>query len=82
MAPTVRNIRRHAGIAGQYSYTAEVTYPGEAPESVELVGSVYGPPITLVTAGGQQIFVSSAVTDRIGEILTPEWVHAFFADME
>lgn len=27
--PTVANVKRHAGIAGQFSVSADVTYPGE-----------------------------------------------------
>jgi hypothetical protein len=76
--PIVTNIKRHAGIAGNYSITADVEYPGEAASRIEFVSSVYGPPIVMVTPAGHQVFVSSAVTDRIGSRLTLEWVRAFF----
>ena len=76
--PTVTDIRRHAGVAGQFSYTATVTYPGEGPERITFVGSTYGPPIVMVTPGGIEVFVADPVLDRIGRRLDPDWVRAFF----
>jgi hypothetical protein len=76
--PTLGTITRVPGIAGQYGYRVAVTYPGEPVETVTFVGSTYGGPIVMETAMGQT-FVSSAVLDRIGRKLTPEWVRAFFA---
>lgn len=78
--PTVEKITRHNGVAGQYSYTAIVTYPGEEPERVEFIGSVYGPPIVMVTNFDTQRFVSERVLERIGNTLNPEWVRRFFTD--
>lgn len=75
--PTVSKIKKHAGIAGQYSVTAEVTYEGEAPEKIEFVGSVYGGPVVMVTPAGTQTFVSEP--GRFGEFGT-KWVERFFAD--
>lgn len=75
--PVVTNIKRHAGIAGQYEISATAQYDGEDAETVTFTGSVYGGPILMVTPSGVQ-FVSSAVTDRIGSKLTPEWVTRFF----
>ena len=76
MAPTLANIRRHAGIAGQYSITADVTYPGEAPEPIRFVGSVYGGPVVMVTPSGAQTFVTDP--ERFGPFGV-EWVRRFFA---
>jgi hypothetical protein len=80
--PTVTNVKRHAGIAGQYSISAEVQYPNETPQSVSFVGSTYGGPIVMVRPNGRQVFIDRAVTDRIGEKLTPEWVARFFGGAE
>lgn len=75
--PKLSNIKRHAGIAGQYSISVDVEYPGEGVETLQFVGSTSGGPIVMVTPAGQT-FVSSGVTDRIGSKLTPEWVARFF----
>lgn len=73
--PEVTNVKRHAGIAGQFSVTASVQYPCEPPETIEFVGSVYGGPVVMVSHGHQTF-----VTDpgRFGEFGT-EWVREFFA---
>lgn len=73
--PTVANVKRHRGIAGQYSVTADVTYPGERTRSVEFVGSVYGGPVVMVS-DGRQTFVTAP--DRFGPFGV-EWVSRFFA---
>ena len=78
-SPTVTSIKRHAGVAGEYSFTAVTTYQGEVPSSVTFVGSVYGGPIVMVMPSGQQVMVSRRVTDRIGSKLDAEWVRRFFA---
>lgn len=80
--PLVNDIKRDPGIAGQYSITARVIYPGELPETITFVGSSYGGPIVMITPSGQQVFVSRAVTDRLGEQLSPEWVRGFFGERE
>lgn len=77
MAPTVERVARHAGVAGQYSVTAEVTYPGEAPETITFVGSTYGGPVVMVTPSGVQTFVTDP--GRHGEFGV-EWVRRFFAE--
>lgn len=76
----VLGITRSSGVAGSYAYTARVRYPGELPSMITFVGSVYGPPIVMVTPGGAQVFVARGVLDRIGDKLDPAWVRAFFAD--
>jgi len=80
--PTVDQIKRHNGVAGQFSYSARVRYPGESASTVTFVGSTYGGPIIMVTPDGHQIPVSSRVTERIGATLNPDWVRAFFAQKE
>lgn len=77
--PTVENIERHNGIAGQYAYTALVTYPDETPGIVTFTGSAYGTPgpVVMITATGMQAFVSDP--DRFGPRLSAEWVRRFFA---
>ena len=75
-APTVLNIRKGAGIAGQYEVTAQVQYDDEAPESITFVGSVYGGPVVMVTPTGAQTFVTEP--ERHGTFGT-EWVRRFFA---
>lgn len=77
-AVTVHSVTRSAGIAGQYSLTSVVEYPGEGRSSVVFVGSTYGGPIVMRTESGMEVFVSSDVLDRIGRTLTPAWVRAFF----
>jgi hypothetical protein len=37
-SPQIHRVRRHAGIAGQFSVSADVTYPGEPQSSIEFVG--------------------------------------------
>jgi hypothetical protein len=74
----VKSIKRHAGIAGEYAYTAVVEYDGEGPQEVTFKGSVYGGPILMVTPV-TQAFVSESVLDRIGHKLDAQWVEEFFA---
>lgn len=73
----VENVKRHRGIAGQYSVTADVTYENEPTEHVEFVGSGYGGPVVMVLPSGRQTFVTDP--GRFGEFGT-EWVHKFFED--
>lgn len=75
-SPTVTNVRRHAGIAGQFSVSADVTYAGEGTERVAFVGSVYGGPVVMQTPGGAEVFVTDP--GRFGDFGT-EWVRRFFA---
>jgi hypothetical protein len=81
--PTVTNVKRLAGIAGQYGFRATVQYPGEAPKTITFVGSVHGMPIVMTNEDtGSSIFVSHAVTDRIGSTLDAGWVARFFGGAE
>lgn len=75
----VLNVKRHAGIAGQYELSATVQYPGEEPERVTFVGSTYGGPIVMRTESGQEVFVSADALSRIGYKLDEAWVRRFFA---
>lgn len=73
--PSVANIRRHNGIAGQIAYSADVTYPGEPTRQVTFVGSQYGGIVVMVSPGGEQTFVTDP--SRFGTF-GPEWVRRFF----
>lgn len=76
-APTISKITKHNGVAGQVSYSVDVTYPGEAPETIEFVGSVYGPPVVMVTPGNPRgVFVTQP--ERFGKF-GPEWIRRFFS---
>lgn len=77
--PVVDKVTKHAGVAGQFSVTAQVTYEGEPPATIEFVGSVYGGPVIMITPGGAQHFVSDP--GRHGEFGTA-WVKRFFTDRE
>ncbi len=72
----VENITRHNGVAGQISYTVDVTYPDEATDRYEFVGSVYGFPVVAISPTGHQVFVRDP--GRFGSELNPEWVRRFF----
>lgn len=74
--PTLSKITKHTGVAGQVSYSVDVTYPYEAPETITFIGSVYGGPVVMVTPNGAQTFVSDPA--RHGTF-GPEWVRRFFA---
>ena len=77
-SPVVSHIQTRNIIAGEFQVTATVQYPGEESSRVGFVGSVYGGPIVMVTPSGHQVFVSQAVTDRIGAKLDAGWVARFF----
>lgn len=76
--PKLDRIQRHAGTAGQFSYTVEVTYPDETADTLTFVGSTYGGPIIMITATGRQHIVTRGVTERIGSKLDPTWIRRFF----
>lgn len=76
MAPQIGTIRRENGVAGQISYTTDVTYPGEPPSTVQFIGSEHGARVVMVTSNGHQTFVDDP--GRFGEF-SPEWVRQFFA---
>lgn len=75
--PKVTDVKRHAGVAGQFSVTATVTYPDEGSERIEFVGSTYGGPVLMRTPAGHDLFVSDP--GRHGEF-GAEWVTRFFAE--
>lgn len=72
---TLHSVKRHAGIAGQFSVSADVEYPGEPRGTVEFIGSVYGGPVVMRT-GMAEVFVTDP--ERFGEFGV-EWVRRFFA---
>lgn len=75
--PSVGPIRRHNAIAGQFSLSAEVTYPGEPASTVTFTGSSYGGPIVMITPGNPRgVFVTDP--GRFGSELTAQWVRRFF----
>ena len=74
--PTVTNVKRHAGIAGQFKVTATVQYPGEEAATATFVGSVFGGPVVMVLPSGIETFVRDP--ERHGPFGT-EWVRRFFA---
>lgn len=75
---TIHSVKRAAGIAGQFSVTADVTHhhdAGDDRSSVTFVGSVYGGPVVMVLESGTQTFVSEP--GRFGETFGEAWVRAF-----
>jgi hypothetical protein len=72
---TIHSVSKHAGIAGQFSVSAEVEYPGEPLSVVTFTGSIYGGPVVMRTGG-----IETFVTDpgRFGDFGT-DWVRRFFA---
>jgi hypothetical protein len=73
-ALSIGKIRRSNGVAGQVSYSVDVTYPDEPTSRVEFVGSTYGGPVVMVTNSGQTFVVNPG---RFGEF-GPDWVRRFF----
>jgi hypothetical protein len=63
---------RAFGVAGQYSITAMVEYPGEESRAVTFTGSVYGGPVLM----GESTFVTDP--GRFGAF-GERWVRRFFA---
>ena len=74
--PTITNVRKHAGIAGQFSVTADVEYPDEPKRSIEFVGSTYGGPVVMRTSRFET-FVSDP--SRFGKFGT-DWVRRFLGE--
>jgi hypothetical protein len=72
----IYSIRRHDGIAGQFSITARVGYGDEEMRDVTFVGSTYGGPITMLSGHGIQTRVVDP--ERFGEF-GEAWVRRFFA---
>ena len=73
--PTVGKITRIPGVAGQVAYMVDVTYPGEATDTVTFVGDIYGGPVVLVSGNAQTFVTDPARFGTFG----PSWVRAFFA---
>lgn len=75
--PTLGQITKVPGVAGQISYRVPVTYPTEPTSTVEFVGSAYGGPVLMITPGNPGgMFVKDP--GRFGSF-GPEWVRRFFA---
>jgi len=76
--PTVHNIRRVTGIAGQVSYVVRVQYDGEEEMTTQFVGQLgeTGGPVVAINPNGHQMFVTDPA--RFGAF-GPEWVRRFFA---
>lgn len=77
MNPTILNIKRNNGIAGQYSYKVVIQYIDENPSTVEFVGNTYGGPIVFITESGRQVFVNNP--ERFGSQLNKSWITRFFS---
>lgn len=80
-AATVLEVRTARGVAGALCVSALVDH-GDGPAWVSFFGSVYGGPIAMRTPGGVEVFVSSAVLDRCGRVLSADWVRSFFGPVE
>lgn len=72
--PIISNVKRHNGVAGQFSVSATVAYPDELSSRIEFVGSVFGGPVVMITPVGQTFVTDPA---RFGK-LSPLWVRRFF----
>jgi hypothetical protein len=72
---TVSNVRRHAGIAGQFSVSADITDEWGT-VTLTFVGSTYGGPVVMVLPPGIETFVSNP--GRFGDF-GEEWVRRFLA---
>jgi len=72
-------IRRRDGVAGQFSYSVQVSCPEDGdptPREVTFVGNTFGGPIVMITPGFPGgMFVRDP--ERFGA-LSPEWVRRFF----
>jgi len=77
LTPEVGRIQRVNGVAGQFGYLVDVTYPGEATEQVAFIGNEDGPNVVMVTETFGQTLVDSPWT--YGDKLSPEWVRRFYA---
>ena len=77
--PLVEKVKRHPGIAGQFSVSALVTYPGESAQAISFVGSSFGGPVVMVLGEGRQTFVTDP--ERFGSFASDplSWVRKFFA---
>ena len=73
---TIEKVTRHAGIAGQVSYTARVSYSDEAASEVTFVGSTYGGPVVMVTERAETFVTDPGRFGKFGE----SWVRRFFGE--
>ena len=76
--PTITNIKRHSGVAGQYSYTARVQYSGEDASTTEFVGNAFGGAPVLIMGNGAQVYVRYSHRFTDFSTLNPQWVRDFF----
>ena len=79
----VHSVAHKVGLAGQMSYTADVSYPHGDRLAVTFYGSAYGTPgpIIMEWVGSDGIKLSERVSEpsRFGESFGEDWVRAFFA---
>ena len=80
--PTITNIKRHNGVAGQFSYTANVRYPNEEMTTIEFVGYAFGGAPILIMGNGAQVFVRPSPRFKDFSTLNPQWVRDFFKTNE
>ena len=75
-APTEIKIgRRINGVAGQYAYNVDVTYPGQAAYRTTFVGNIYGGPVTTGS-----YWIDRAVVERCGGKLSPRFIRNFYKE--
>lgn len=83
MNARVVSLKRHAGIAGQFSITVTAAYPDDAEQTTTtFVGSVYGSPglVVMVLPSGTQSFVTAP--ERFGSKFGEQWVRNFVTGIE
>ncbi len=80
--PTVTNIRRHNGVAGQFSYTATVQYAKEVATRIEFVGNAFGGSPILIMGNGAEVYVRPSGRFADFATLNPQWVKDFFKTEE
>ena len=75
-APTEIKIgRRINGVAGQYAYNVDVTYPGQTAYRTTFVGNIYGGPVTTGS-----YWIDRAVIERCGGKLSPQFIRNFYKE--
>jgi hypothetical protein len=76
--PTLANITRHDGVVGEYSYSVEVTYPGQRTTVVKFSTGTFGKTYQVhMTTEDTTEAVSEAW--RYGSPLSPEWIHKLYS---
>jgi hypothetical protein len=73
--PTVTKLFQRRGVAGQFSVQCTLIYPGEDPQIVEFVGSVYGGPVFMVTDTSETWVTQPGRFGTFGKA----WVKRFYA---